>query len=144
MTNTGVRSIQNMQDNRHLNHTSIPWVMLSTSLLYTHKKLVAEFYLPLRKFFKSEPSCCPWNHHCHGSCQQYLTAASLSSLTSLLSSILFSVLPRSDPPKARIISCQWIPKSCHWPQNRVQTPSKSLWWRGDLSIWVLSLTGVCP
>lgn len=82
MTNTRVGSIQNMQDNRHLNHTSIPWVMLSASLLYTHKKLVAEFYLPPRKFFKSEPSCSPWNHQSHGSCQQYLTAFSLSSLTS--------------------------------------------------------------
>lgn len=72
-----------MQDNRQLNHTPNPRVMLSASFLYTHNWWL-NFICYLVNPLSPTPPCRPWNHHCHVKyCQQYLTASSLSSLTSL-------------------------------------------------------------
>lgn len=75
----GIGSISRMQDNRHLNHTSIPWVMLSASLLYTHHQLVAKLYLPPKKSLKADPAGLS-RSHCHGLLLEYFN----SLLTKLL------------------------------------------------------------
>lgn len=139
----GIGSIWMMQDNRHVNHTSILWVMLHDSptsnwLLNSICLLGNSLYLTSLTFLGVSVMVSLF--FLSWSLAKSITAPSSQGASLLASSVLFSRLPHKDPPKTQNLLTV---------SNVLSLATEQLFPRpfDGLEIYLsglLLLTGICP